>query len=150
MLTLESMNKIVTHKLEAIHLHETAQEAAKKMKHKDIGSLLVVDESDVHIGIVTENDLVSKVCIQNKKSTEVLVNDIMSSPLVYIDYNATLEDAAKKMVDNKIQHLLVKNADKLIGILTTSDLSTYLMKNIDLDEVNASILESLMEQEKAG
>jgi signal-transduction protein with cAMP-binding, CBS, and nucleotidyltransferase domain len=150
MLTLESMNKIVTHKLEAIHLHETAQEAAKKMKHKDIGSLLVVDESDVHIGIVTENDLVSKVCIQNKKSTEVLVNDIMSSPLVYIDYNATLEDAAKKMVDNKIQHLLVKNADKLIGILTTSDLSTYLRQNIDLDEVNASILESLMEQEKAG
>ena len=144
------MNKIVTHKLEAIHLHETAQEAAKKMKHKDIGSLLVVDESDVHIGIVTENDLVSKVCIQNKKSTEVLVNDIMSSPLVYIDYNATLEDAAKKMVDNKIQHLLVKNADKLIGILTTSDLSTYLRQNIDLDEVNASILESLMEQEKAG
>jgi signal-transduction protein with cAMP-binding, CBS, and nucleotidyltransferase domain len=110
----------------------------------------VVDESDVHIGIVTENDLVSKVCIQNKKSTEVLVNDIMSSPLVYIDYNATLEDAAKKMVDNKIQHLLVKNADKLIGILTTSDLSTYLRQNIDLDEVNASILESLMEQEKAG
>jgi signal-transduction protein with cAMP-binding, CBS, and nucleotidyltransferase domain len=150
MLTLESMNKIVTHKLEAIHLHETAQEAAKKMKHKDIGSLLVVDESDVHIGIVTEKDLVSKVCIQNKKSTEVLVNDIMSSPLVYIDYNATLEDAAKKMVDNKIQHLLVKNADKLIGILTTSDLSTYLRQNIDLDEVNASILESLMEQEKAG
>jgi signal-transduction protein with cAMP-binding, CBS, and nucleotidyltransferase domain len=150
MLTLESMNKIVTHKLEAIHLHETAQEAAKKMKHKDIGSLLVVDESDVHIGIVTENDLVSKVCIRNKKSTEVLVNDIMSSPLVYIDYNATLEDAAKKMVDNKIQHLLVKNADKLIGILTTSDLSTYLRQNIDLDEVNASILESLMEQEKAG
>ena len=144
------MNKIVTHKLEAIHLHETAHEAAKKMKHKDIGSLLVVDESDVHIGIVTEKDLVSKVCIQNKKSTEVLVNDIMSSPLVYIDYKATLEDAAKKMVDNKIQHLLVKNANTLIGILTTSDLSTYLRQNIDLDEVNASILESLMEQEKAG
>ena len=126
------------------------RKSAKKMKHKDIGSLLVVDESDVHIGIVTEKDLVSKVCIQNKKSTEVLVNDIMSSPLVYIDYKATLEDAAKKMVDNKIQHLLVKNANTLIGILTTSDLSTYLRQNIDLDEVNASILESLMEQEKAG
>jgi len=150
MLTLESINKLVTHKLEAIHLHETAQEAAKKMKHKDIGSLLVVDESDVHIGIVTEKDLVSKVCIQNKKSTEVFVNDIVSSPLVYIDYEATLEEAAKKMVDNKIKHLLVKNADTLIGILTTSDLSTYLRQNIDLDEVNATILESLMEQEKIG
>lgn len=150
MLTLESIKKIVTHKLEVIHLHETAQEAAKKMKHKDIGSLLVVDESDAHIGIVTEKDLVSKVCIANKKSTEVLVNDIMSSPLVYIDYKATLEEAAKKMVDNKIQHLLVRNADTLIGILTTSDLSKYLRQNIDLDEVNASILESLMEQEKTG
>jgi len=150
MLTLESINKLVTHKLEAIHLHETAQEAAKKMMHKDIGSLLVVDESDVHIGIVTEKDLVSKVCIQKKKSTEVFVNDIMSSPLVYIDYEATLEEAAKKMVDNKIKHLLVKNADTLIGILTTSDLCTYLRQNIDLDEVNATILESLMEEEKTG
>lgn len=150
MLTLESVKKIVTHKLETIHLHETAQEAAKKMKHKDIGSLLVVNESDIHIGIITEKDLVSKVCIQNKRSTEVFVNDIMSSPLVYIDYKATLEEAAKKMVDNKIQHLLVKNAYTLIGILTTSDLSTYLRQNIDLDEVNASILESLMEQEKTG
>ena len=149
MLTLQSIRKIMTHKLESIHSHETAQDAAKKMKHKDIGSLLVVDESDVHIGIVTEKDLVSKVCIPNKKSTEVSVDEIMSSPLVHIDYNATLEEAAKKMVDNKIQHLLVKNADKLVGILTTSDLSTYLRQNIDLDEVNASILESLMEHEMA-
>ncbi|MGH9975352.1 MAG: CBS domain-containing protein [Nitrososphaeraceae archaeon] len=150
MLTLESINKIVTHKLESIHFNETAQEAAKKMKHKDISSLLVVNESDVHIGIVTEKDLVSKVCIQNKKSTEVFVNDIMSSPLVYIEFKATIEEAAKKMVDNKIQHLLVKNADTLIGILTTTDLSTYLRQNIDMDEVNASILESLMKQEKTG
>lgn len=148
MLTLESLDKIVTHKLEIIHLHDTAQEAAKKMKHKDIGSLLVVDETDKHIGIITEKDLVSKVCFQNKKSTEVFVNDIMSSPLVYIDLKATLEEAAKKMVDNNIQHLLVNNGDTFIGILTTSDLSTYLRQNIDLDEINASILESLMKQEK--
>jgi signal-transduction protein with cAMP-binding, CBS, and nucleotidyltransferase domain len=148
MLTLESIKKILTHKLEVIHLQETAQEAARKMKHKDIGSLLVVDQSDEHIGIVTEKDLSSKVCSQNKKSTEVFVNEIMSSPLLYIDYNATLEEAARKMVDNKIQHLLVKNANMVVGILTTSDLSTYLRQNIDLDEVNASILESLMEQEK--
>jgi signal-transduction protein with cAMP-binding, CBS, and nucleotidyltransferase domain len=52
------------------------------------------------------------------------------------------------MVDYKIQHLLVKNADTLVGILSTTDLSTYLRQNIDMDEVNASILESLMEQEK--
>jgi signal-transduction protein with cAMP-binding, CBS, and nucleotidyltransferase domain len=148
MLTLESLDKIVTHKLEIIHLHDTAQEAAKKMKHKDVGSLLVVDETDKHIGIITEKDLVSKVCFQNKKSAEVFVNDIMSSPLVYIDLKATLEEAAKKMVDNKIQHLLVNNGDTFIGILTTSDLSTYLRQNIDLDEINASILESLMKQEK--
>ena len=72
MLTLESIKKIMTNKLEVIREHETAQEAAKKMKHKEIGSLLVVDESDEHVGIVTEKDLVSKVCLQNKRSNEVL------------------------------------------------------------------------------
>lgn len=148
MLTLESIKKIMTNKLEVIREHETIQEAAKKMKHKEISSLLVVDESDEHVGIVTEKDLVSKVCLQNKRSNEVLVSDIMSSPLVYIDNKATLEEAARKMVDNKIQHLLIKNAGTLVGILTTSDLSTYLRQNMDLDEVNAAILESLMEQQK--
>lgn len=148
MLTLESIKKLLSHRLETIHLHETAQEAAKKMKHKDIGSLLVVDESDVQVGIVTEKDLVSKICVHNKSSAEIFVKDIMTSPLVYIDYKATLAEAAKKMVENKIEHLLIKNADTLIGILTTSDLSTYLRQNIDLDEVNASILESLMRQEE--
>jgi signal-transduction protein with cAMP-binding, CBS, and nucleotidyltransferase domain len=52
------------------------------------------------------------------------------------------------MVDNKIQHLLIKDTGTLVGILTTSDLSTYLRQNMDLDEVNAAILESLMEQQK--
>jgi signal-transduction protein with cAMP-binding, CBS, and nucleotidyltransferase domain len=148
MLTLESIKKLVTHRLETIHLHESAQEAAKKMKHKEIGSLLVIDESDVFVGIITEKDLVSKICVHNKSSAEVFVKDIMSSPLVYIDYNATLADAAKKMVESKIEHLLIKKGSKLIGILTTSDLSTYLRQNIDLDEVNASILESLIAQEE--
>lgn len=148
MLTLESIKKIMTNKLEVIREHETAQEAAKKMKHKEIGSLLVVDESDEHVGIVTEKDLVSKVCLQNKRSNEVLVSDIMSYPLLYIDNKATLEEAARKMVDNKIQHLLIKDTGTLVGILTTSDLSTYLRQNMDLDEVNAAILESLMEQQK--
>ena len=148
MLTLESSKKLVNHHLETIHLHETAQEAAKKMKHKDIGSLLVVDESNSKIGIVTERDMVSKICVKNKSSAEILVNDIMSSPLLYIDYKATLEEAARMMVDNKIEHLLVKNANKLIGILTTSDLSTYLRQHIDLDEINASILESLTGHEE--
>jgi signal-transduction protein with cAMP-binding, CBS, and nucleotidyltransferase domain len=148
MFTLESIKKIMTRKLEVVHEYETAQEAAKKMKHKDIGSLLVIDESGRYVGIVTERDLVSKVCLQNKKSNELLVNALMSSPLVYIDSKATIDEAARKMVDNKIQHLLVKTADIPIGILSTSDLSTYLRQNIDLDEVNAAILESLLEQEK--
>ena len=113
------------------------RKSAKKMKHKEIGSLLVVDESDKHVGIVTEKDLVSKVCLQNKRSNEVLVSEIMSSPLLYIDNKATLEEAARKMVDNKIQHLLIKDTGTLVGILTTSDFSTYLRQNMDLDEVNA-------------
>jgi signal-transduction protein with cAMP-binding, CBS, and nucleotidyltransferase domain len=146
--TLESIKKVMTHKLEVVHEYETGQEAAKKMKHKDIGSLLVIDKSGEHIGIVTERDLVSKICLQNKRSNEILVSELMSSPLVYTDSKATLEEAARRMIDNKIQHLLVKDVEIPIGILTTSDLSTYLRQNIDLDEVNAAILESLLEQEK--
>ena len=68
-------------------IEETAsiQETAKKMKDKKVSSLLVLDIDGKPIGLVTERDLVRKVCINDVRTSEVTNKSIMSSPLITID-----------------------------------------------------------------
>jgi CBS domain-containing protein len=158
-----SIGELMTEKLKTIDSFSTAQEASKKMRDNNISSLVVVDnkESNKPIGIVTERDLVRKVCVNDVNSSKMLIKNIMSSPLVTIDSRSSVEVAADIMTQNKVRHLLVveennnndnnNNDDaydmnRPLGIITPSDFVAYLKENLNMDEVNAKILESLKEQ----
>src|SRR5690242_9129503 len=151
-----SIGELMTERLETIDSSSTAQEASKKMRDDKIGSLVVVDNKNngnKPIGIVTERDLVRKVCVNDANSSKVLVKEIMSSPLVTIDSRSSVEVAADIMAQNKVRHLLVVEEDKnisevneLLSIITPSDFVGYLKENLNMDDVNAKILESLKEQ----
>ena len=145
----QSITEIMTKKLETIVITGSAQDAAKKMSDKDVSSLVVTDNNNKPVGIITERDLVRKVSVKDVNSSNVLIKDILSSPLVTIDSKLTIEGAADTMVNNKVRHLLVvdnNNINRPIGVITTTDFASYLKENIDMDEVNARILESLKEQ----
>ena len=155
-----SIGDLMTEKLKTIDSSSTAQEASKKMRDKNISSLLVVDNknSDKPIGIVTERDLVRKVCVNDANSSKIPIKEIMSYPLVTIDSRSSVEVAADIMAQNKVRHLLVveestNNSDdddykitRPLGIITPSDFVGYLKENLNIDDVNAKILESLKEQ----
>ena len=102
-----SVGEIMTQKLETIDSSNTAQDAAKKMADKNVSSLVVMDRSDKPIGIITERDLVRQVCVNDASSSNVIIHHIMSSPLVTIDANSSVETAADIMIQNKVRHLLV-------------------------------------------
>ena len=151
----------MTEKLKTIESSNTAQEASKKMRDHNISSLVVVDNKNNNkpIGIVTERDLVRKVCVNDASSSKMLIKNIMSSPLVTIDFRSSVEVAADIMTQNKVRHLLVVEEDASItnsddddyitrplGIITPSDFVGYLKENLNIDDVNAKILESLKEQ----
>jgi CBS domain-containing protein len=143
---------IMSTELETIDVTETAQEAAKKMNGKRISSVLVVDKKkgDNPIGIVTERDLVSRICAAGTSSKDVQVQQIMSSPIATIEKQSTIEAAADLMLSNKIRHLLVVDQGrKPVGIIAPSDLNKYLRANINMDEVNARILEALEDEDMA-
>jgi CBS domain-containing protein len=145
----QSIAEIMTEKLETIIITGSAQDAAKKMSDKDVSSLVVTDNNNKPVGIITERDLVRKVSVKDVNSSNVLIKDILSSPLVTIDSKLTIEGAADTMVNNKVRHLLVvdnNNINRPVGVITTTDFASYLKENIDMDEVNARILESLKEQ----
>jgi CBS domain-containing protein len=119
------------------------------MADKNVSSLVVIDRADKPIGIITERDLVRQVCVNDESSSTVIIHHIMSSPLVTIDANSSVEAAADVMIQNKVRHLLVvmENGNRTLGIITPTNFTTYLKKNLNMDDVNARILQSLAEEE---
>lgn len=143
-----TVGQLMTERLETISPSDTAQEAATKMRDKKVSSLVVTDVEDKPIGIVTERDLVRQVCTKVINSNDVIVHRIMSSPLATIDANSSVEVAADIMIQNKVRHLLVVDENKVLGIITPSDFTGYLKEKLNLDDVNARILQSLKEDEE--
>jgi CBS domain-containing protein len=154
-----SIGELMTVKLETIDSSSSAQEASKKMKENNTSSLVVIDNNNNNkpIGIVTERDLVRKVCLNDASSSNMLIKNIMSSfPLVTIDVRSSVGAAADVMIQNKVRHLLVveENNDisKPLGIIAPTDFVDYLKENLNIeeddDDVNAKILESLKEGEE--
>ena len=140
----------MTQKLETIEVSSSAQEAAKKMRDKKISSLVVVDGNRKPVGIITERDLARKVCVNDASSKNTLVQDIMSDALVTTDAISEVEVAADIMIQNQVRHLLVVEDDdisKPLGIITPSDFAGYLKENLNINDVNAKIIESLKEVE---
>ncbi|MFZ0897187.1 MAG: CBS domain-containing protein [Candidatus Nitrosopolaris sp.] len=116
---------MMTKKLEAIEGTASVQEAAKKMKDSYVSSLVLVDGEDKPQGIVTERDIVRKVCINDVRTSRVTNKEIMSSPIITIDSKSSASAAVDMMLRNNIRHLLVvdkSNANKPIGMITPLDL----------------------------
>lgn len=124
-MTATTVSDIMRKKLETIKNSSPVQEAAKKMKDMNVSSLLVIDADDKPEGLVTERDLVLKVCINDIRASTVTNKDIMSSPLITIDSTSAPSTAADMMLQNNVRHLLVvdshNNAHKPIGIITPLD-----------------------------
>jgi CBS domain-containing protein len=147
-----AVREIMSKNLETIDVTQNAQDAAKKMNDKRISSVLVVDKAEENkepIGIVTERDIVIRVCAAGINSKEIGVREIMSSPIVTVEPQATVETAADLMLSNKVRHLLVidEQTRKPMGIIAPTDLNKYLRGNIDMNEVNARILDAIRAEE---
>ena len=80
-----TINDIMRKKLETIEELASVQEAAKKMKDKNVSSLVVIDGNGRPEGLVTERDLARKVCINDVHTSTITNKEIMSSPLITID-----------------------------------------------------------------
>ncbi len=98
----------------------TVMDAAKKMTHENIGCVVVM-ERDSPVGMLTERDFVRKIAV-NKMSLSTPVKDVMSAPLISMDPDATIWELAELMKIKKIHKVPVIRENKLIGIVTTSDI----------------------------
>jgi signal-transduction protein with cAMP-binding, CBS, and nucleotidyltransferase domain len=98
----------------------TAQDAAKMMDDASIGAIVVL-ENGIAIGIVTERDLARRIVAKGKPLT-TNVKEVMSSPLILINPDETIWEAAQLMKTRKIHRLPAVKENRLVGIVTTSDI----------------------------
>ena len=115
-----------------IDINETANNAANQMKENDI-SFLVIIENGKPVGVVSERDFVQKLCINNQNSSDVKISDIMSYKFRWVSPTTKIEDAIQKMLNNNIRRLLILDDEKLVGVITQTDLASYLREKLMID-----------------
>ena len=128
------MNKHVI----TISKEKTCLDAASLLQEKDI-SFLVVAEGQNPVGIITESDFVRKLAIKNRLASEVPVSEIMSPKFRWVEPTTLIEDAVQKMLNNNIRRLLVLESEKLVGVITQTDLASYLRSKLLIDGTIKSI-----------
>jgi CBS domain-containing protein len=119
--TVKDISKRIVEKTEET---TSVKEIANRMKDKNVSSLVVVDELGKPVGLVTERDLVRKVCTLDVLSKSVRIGEIMSSPVITITSDKSPSDAADVMLQKDVRHLLIIDKDKsneFVGLVTPLD-----------------------------
>lgn len=96
-------------------------DALQLMADKNIGAVLVLD-GDRLLGILSERDYARQVVLKGKASKDTPVGEIMTTRVVCVAPERTIEDCMALMTDKRIRHLPVLNEGKLIGVLSIGDI----------------------------
>jgi len=130
---MPTVKDLMTKNVITIDSNRTVAEAAVLMSEKDIGDLVVMDGYSP-VGIVTERDFVRRV-LAKQKSAETAITEVMTSPLLVIDPEAPIKEAAQQMVRSGIRRLPVIKDNKLVGIITAADFARHLGKKTLTDDI---------------
>ena len=128
------MNKNVI----SIEQGKNSLDAAKLLSDKDI-SFLVVIKDEKPVGVVSERDFVRKITAENKQASEVPLSEIMSHKFRWVEPSTEIEDAVQKMLNSNIRRLLILENEKLVGVITQTDLTEFLRSKLLIEGTMKSI-----------
>ncbi len=107
---------------------KSAQDVARIMVKKKVGSVIVVDEKAYPVGIVTERDLIRRVCLKDVAASRIKLEEIMSAPVISLMAYDSIDTASRIMVSNNIKHLAVLEDNRIVGLLSVTDITRSLAK----------------------
>jgi CBS domain-containing protein len=99
---------------------DTVYDALKLMSEKEIGALIVMEAENV-VGIISERDYARKIILFGKTSKETLIREIMTSKLIHVTPETSVEDCMILMTGKHIRHLPVFDQKAFIGIISIGD-----------------------------
>jgi CBS domain-containing protein len=102
-------------------------DAVKKMVDAGVGSLLVIEEREI-AGIFTERDYLRRMTLEGRDDKETPVRDVMSSPLVVVTPQNTIDECMAMMTDRRIRHLPVVDDGDVVGIVSIGDIVKFKSK----------------------
>jgi len=120
---LISVRDIMTKNPKVVRRDTSVQEIVATMVKFDISSIIVAQE-ERPVGIVTHKDIVSKVVLPRIPPDALKAIEVMSTPVVKVNEDASIEEAAALMAKKRIKKLVVVSGDndKLVGIITSTDI----------------------------
>jgi signal-transduction protein with cAMP-binding, CBS, and nucleotidyltransferase domain len=105
----------------------TVLDAVRQMVDANVGSLLVRIDGEI-TGIVTERDYLRRVAVEGRTETNTSVRDIMSSPLIVVTPQTSIDECMALLTDRRIRHLPVAADGEVVGIVSIGDLVKYKSK----------------------
>ncbi len=122
-----SVITICTRSVDLAEREESVWRAAERMHHRVIGCLLVVDQDQHPIGILTDRDIVERVVSLSRDPMTTTVEEVMTTPVISIKEHAALHEALDVMRQNAIRRLaVVDERGILVGVLSLDDVLMYL------------------------
>jgi CBS domain-containing protein len=100
---------------------ESVQEAVNLLAEHNVGALLVMDMRGIVEGIFSERDVVRKVGLNDTSAEETKVRDVMTSKVIYVEADQSIEECMALMDDKSIRHLPVYEKGTLLGLISIRD-----------------------------
>ena len=123
-----------------IESEKKSLDAAIILKEKEISFLVILKEGKPE-GIISERDIVRKIAAEDIKSSQIQLEEIMSKNFKWVEPETEIEHAVQKMLNNNIRRLIVLEDEKLVGVITQTNLAevlrSKLLINATVDNVNS-------------
>lgn len=126
--TVSYILKVKGNKVISVSPDMMVRDVLQIMSEKNIGAIVVVDNEKL-VGIFSERDYARKLALKDKSSKTTPISEVMSSNLVTVKPDTSIDDCMVLMTDKHVRHLPVVDNDKLVGVISIGDLVKHIIED---------------------